>query len=223
MLRNPKDYFVALRDNSVWLQLSSEDVAAQHGMILMSIVDRYVCFDEGSTTRKRDVARVKKRFDGLIRRLETLAGEATNLGAMKVDTWLRGFPLAHCLGTTPEAGFLQRCADSLHAHATTLKDLRRTFAQEWSFRQSTRAWYLLMLHAYCCAATGRRVTYSEIADLLNAGLSANEKPGVITEEVIRMQLQRLNRSATAERAERIRAVMDQFWRYRRRPPNANTP
>jgi len=223
VLRNPKDYFVALRDKSAWLQLSAEDVAAQHGMILMSLVDRYVCFDEGSATRKRDVAQVKNQLDSLIRRLETLAGEAENLGAMKVDTWLPGFPLEYCLGTAPETDVLKRCADSLRAHAATLKNLKRTFAREWSLRQSTRAWYLLMLYVYCCAATGRRVTYSEIADLVNAGLSANEKPGVISEEVIRMQLKRLNRSATAERAGRIKAVMDQYWRHRRRPPNANTP
>ena len=221
--RDPKDYFAALRNNSVWMQLSSQDVAAQHGAILMLIVDRYVCFDEGSVTRKRDGARVKNRFNGLIRRLETLAGEAEALDAMRVDTWLPDFPLALCLGTTPQAGFLQRCADSLRDHAATLKELKCTFAREWSVRQSTRAWYLVMLHVYCCAATGRRVTYSEIADFLNAGLSANDKLSVITEDVVRMQLQRLNRSATAKRAGRIKEVMDRFWRYKRFPPNANTP
>jgi hypothetical protein len=221
--QDPKDYFAALQNNSVWLRLSSQDVAAQHGAILRSIVESYVCFDEGSTTRKRDAARVKNRFDSLIRRLETLAGEAEGLGAMSVETWSPGLPLALCLGTAPQTGFLQRCAVSLRAHAATLKELKRTFTQEWSLRQSTRAWYLLMLHAYCCAATERRVTYSEIADFLNAGLIANRKPSVITEEVIRMQLQRLNRSTTAARANRIKAVIDQFWHYRRCPPNANTP
>jgi hypothetical protein len=220
---SPKEYFAALRNNSVWLQLSSQGFAAQHGAILMLMVDRYACFDEGSTTRKRDAARVKSRFDGLIRRLETLASEAEDLGGMSVDTWVPGFKLAQYLGTTPQTGFLQRCADSLRAYAATLKKLKRTFAQEWSVRQGTRAWYLLMLHVYCCAATGRRVTYGEIADFLNAGLSANDKPSVITEDVIRMQLQRLNRSATADRAGRIKALMDQFLSNMRFPPNANTP
>jgi len=223
VLQNPKDYFATLPNNPVWQQLSSEDVAAQHGMILMSLVDRYVCFDERSNPRKRDAARVKSGFDGLIRRLETLAGNAENLGTMKIDTWLPGFPLAYCLGTTPQNGLLQGCADSLRAHATTLKELKRRFAKEWSLRESTRAWYLLMLHVYCCAASGRQVTYSEIGDLLNAGLTANGKLGVITEEAIRMQLQRLNRPATAERAGKIKAIMDQYWSYRRSRPNANTP
>ena len=98
------------------------------------------------------------------------------------------------LGLNPPSDFFRTWPAGVRAHAERLRRLKKTVAQGWSIRQSSSAEYVLMLYLYCREATAGKATYRHIADLLNAGWEASGIDNIVNEDVVRMQVRRLQRA-----------------------------
>jgi hypothetical protein len=131
-----------------------------------------------------------------------------------------GTPLEDCLalparlgmgmGIDPPADFFLAWPADLRSCAARLDELKTTLAQAWSIRQSSGALYAFILYSYCREATRGKATYAEVADLLNAGLEANDVQETVGEDVLRMQLRRLNRSQTQPLRQQLQSLMKQY-------------
>jgi hypothetical protein len=178
-----------------------------------------VCSSWESGRRKKDLDEVKRRCDGLIRRLESLATECENLGMMRLKH-LRGMALSATLslpvrlglglGLNPPSDFFRTWPAGVRAHAERLRRLKKTVAQGWSIRQSSSAEYVLMLYLYCREATAGKATYRHIADLLNAGWEASGIDNIVNEDVVRMQVRRLQRPKTAALFQDVERLVKQY-------------
>jgi hypothetical protein len=93
-----------------------------------------------------------------------------------------------------------------------LQELKQNLAEEHSVRLPPLSQVLAWLYLYCCAGAGRRVTYRQIADLLNAGFVANASETEISEGTVRMGLLRFKRSAAAMSYESLELLMKDYVR-----------
>jgi hypothetical protein len=186
---------------------------------LVDLVIPCVRYDWESSYRKRDLDEVKRRFDGIAKRLRSLAIEAETLGKTPIRH-MNGMPLADCLampsalrivrGIDPPADFFLAWPAELRDCAARLDELRKTLTTAWPIRQSSGTLYAFILYSYCREATHGKATYAEVADLLNAGFEANHVDRIVDEDGLRMQLRRLNRSQTQHLRQQLQLLMKQF-------------
>jgi hypothetical protein len=185
---------------------------------LLLFLNACVWEDEAVGSLKKDLDSLKSQFDGLIRRLETTSAKIVSVGTMRIgDNPVRdslAFDSIDARVATKFARdyfFIELPASLVWAKAF-LKELKQNLAEEHTVRRPTRGMQLAYLYLYCCASTGRRVTYREIADLLNAGLIARDSGRLIDEATVRMGLIRFKNSAEAMSYELLESQMKDYVR-----------
>jgi hypothetical protein len=155
---------------------------------------------EAEAFEKRNLDSVKRELGSIVRRVETLGGEIAALGATPVG-FVQFFrhPVFGEKNARGEPKFsrnylFREFPDSLTHFTTVVKELKHAIAERHSVRHNPPARRIAYLYLYCCAATGRHVTYREMADLLNAWFLEIGSQRVVSEASVRMALQRFKRA-----------------------------
>jgi hypothetical protein len=170
--------------------------------------------------RLKDLENLRLRCDRLAKKLEDVAAEAELLSRMRVEhmgdmslSSVVALPikLGMGVGIDPPSDFFDSWPAGLRAAAARLTRLKSSIAGVWSVKQHTAAEYVLMLHIYCREATSGKASWRHIADLINAGKEANNtQEELVTEDGLRMQVQRLDRPGTKAIGQHIEALMKQY-------------
>jgi hypothetical protein len=207
------DFERSVHLNSTWDVLMSKGCRPRP---LLALLIPCVCAGWESGRRKKDLDEIKKRCDGLIRRLESVASEGESLGKMRLKH-MDGMALSTslalpvslglALGLDPPHDFFVAWPASVRAHAARLRRLKQTLAERWSPKQNSAAQYVYMLYLYCLEATAGKATYRHVAELLNAGWEASGIHSTVTEDVVRMQVRRLKRPQTASLLQALETFM----------------
>jgi hypothetical protein len=185
---------------------------------LLSLVQSCVWGDLVTGLHKKVLDALKDQLDRIIRSLEALKTDVVSLGA----TWIGGDPLQSSIAfDSIDARMQTRFArhylfielpGTLTCAKALLTELKQVISEEHSVRNHTSGRQVAWLYLYCSAATGRLVTYREIADLLNAGLIARGGEHLIGERTIGMRLTRFKNSAAAMSYENLESLMKDYVR-----------
>jgi hypothetical protein len=186
--------------------------------ILLSLVRSCVWGEYVKGLHKKELDALKDRLDRIIRRLEALRTDVLSLGKTRI-----GFdPLwsstafesidARVQTTFARDYMFTELPGSLAWAKAFATELKQAIAEEHSVRHETYSQMLAWLYLYCCAATRRRVTYREIADLLNAGLIEKGSEFTVSEGIVRMRVNRFQVSAAAMSYENLELLMKDYVR-----------
>jgi hypothetical protein len=200
---------------STFVRLISDGCALR---VLLWLLAGYVWEEQVLALWKKDLDSLKSEFDGLIRRLEALSAKIVSVNSARIlenSLWdsLAFDLIDERVGTKFARDYMfSQLPGSLVWAKAFLQELKQNLAREHSVRQQPPAGRLAWLYLYCCAGTGRRVTYREIADLLSAGFVAKGSERVISEATVRMGLQRFKNSAAALSYEHLELLMKDYVR-----------
>jgi hypothetical protein len=184
---------------------------------LLTLVRSCVYEGYAKSLHKKDLDALKDRLDRMIRRLEALKTDVLSLGTTHIgfdSLWSSSAfdSIDARVQTTFARDYIfTELPGSLGWARALLMELKQIISEEHSVRQNPGMMFG-WLYLYCCAATGRRVTYREIADLLNAGFMEKGNEGTITEATVRMRLNRFKKSASAMSYENLELLMKDYVR-----------
>jgi hypothetical protein len=186
--------------------------------VLLFLLNGCTQWHQSVAVSKKELDWAKGRFDSVLRRLVCARQAVIDLSTIRIQgnsLWdSSSFDLINSrVGTDFSRQFtFVELPGNLNWAEAFLKELKQNLAKEYAVRRLTLSRQIAWLYLYSGASAQRRVTFCEMADLLNAGLIANNGVQLVSEASVRMSLQRFKRSDVAMSYERLRVLMKDYVR-----------